>query len=219
MRASSTFGVDLVGYGGGPAREPERSPAPVFVNILMVVIGMLFMLVSIAYLARSQFGDWQSLAADGNGPLSDTWRLWLNTALLGASSAALHWAQRAQRQIRPAVARTRIALAAALALAFVVGQLGVWQDFVAAGYVVAANPANSFFFLITGLHGAHLLVGLIGLAVVTAQAWAGARPSRMGLALCSRYWDFLFVLWLAMFALLASPRESLDAFAAICGLR
>ena len=89
------------------------------------------------------------------------------------------------------------------------------------GYAVDGNPANSFFYLITGLHGVHLLGGLVALGVVVARAGMGAAVAKLrgSLALCALYWHFLFVVWLAMFALVASPRESLDAFAALCGFR
>jgi cytochrome c oxidase subunit 3 len=220
MMRTSTLDADLVGYGGGPSgAAPARSPQQIFVGILLVVIGMLFMLLTVAYLGRSQFDDWRALA-DTAEPLANPWRLWINTALLALGSAALHWARSAQAHDRPGPARVRLAAAGVLGVAFLVGQLTVWQDLVAGGHLVDRNPANSFFYLITGLHGAHLGIGLLVLALVGANAWRRAPPGRgQGLQLCSWYWDFLLVLWLAMFALVASSGESLDAFAAFCGMR
>ena len=50
----------------------------------------------------------------------------------------------------------------ASAVTFLVGQLLAWQQLSAAGYFVASNPANSFFYLITAAHGLHLMGGLRG---------------------------------------------------------
>jgi len=217
---TSTIDADLVGYGGGPSgAAPERSPQKIFVGTLLVVIGMLFLLITVAYLGRSQFDDWRALA-DTAEPLSNPWRLWINTGLLALGSVALHWARKAQADARAHAMRLGLAAAGVFSAAFLAGQLTVWNELVAGGHLVDRNPANSFFYLITGLHGFHLGVGLGVLAIVGVRAWRRAPLGRgPGLQLCSWYWDFLLVLWLAMFALVASSGESLEAFAALCGMR
>ena len=111
------------------------------------------------------------------------------------------------------------------ALAFLAGQLWVWQVLTASGYGVAANPANSFFYLLTGLHGLHLLGGLVAWAGTWAGELRGGPTPRantgrqLHVLLLARYWHFLLALWLLLFALLASPPESLAALAELCGLR
>lgn len=219
MRTSTVDG-DLVGYGGGPHGAPAGRPAvDVFVTILLVVITMLFLLMSVAYLGRSQYDDWRALA-DTSASLANPWRLWMNTLLLALGSAALHWARGAEAQGRMEAMRVRVTAAGVFGLAFLAGQLTVWNELAAAGQGVARNPANSFFYLITGLHGLHLAVGLAVLAIVGARAWRSTTPGQgAGLRLTTRYWDFLLVLWLAMFALVSTSKESLDAFAALCGMR
>ena len=84
------------------------------------------------------------------------------------------------------------------------------------GYFLPANPANAFFYLITGVHGLHVLGGLV--------AWAGPL-SRRGAAfeleagcassveLVPRYWHFLLLVWLVLFALLTGWAGD---FVAIC---
>ncbi len=59
-------------------------------------------------------------------------------------------------------------------IAFVIGQLLVWRELNALGYYLASNPANAFFYLMTGLHGLHVLGGLIALGRVTVPG--AARP-------------------------------------------
>ena len=76
--------------------------------------------------------------------------------LLG-SSVALQWARMAARRRAVPAMQWGVALAALLAGAFLLGQLAVWNQLGERGYLVASNPSNSFFYLITSLHGAHLL--------------------------------------------------------------
>src|SRR5262245_31865735 len=102
MSLFALFKSDFVGLDPQPQSDwPQasaRSPARVFVGLLLVVVTTLFALISIAYLMRSQFGDWRSLAGDFGGPLDQPVRLWLNTALLLASSVSLQWASVSARR-------------------------------------------------------------------------------------------------------------------------
>ncbi|MFH1681903.1 MAG: cytochrome c oxidase subunit 3 [Candidatus Eisenbacteria bacterium] len=60
------------------------------------------------------------------------------------------------------------------------------------------------FYMLTGLHAAHVLGGLIALAVVTARAHRGAYSAadHAGIELCARYWHFLDIVWIVLFAVL-----------------
>lgn len=207
-----------------PARAPAwggAGPAGLGLWLFMGVVGVLFSLLTLAYLARAQFDDWQALAGAPWLPLAQPWRLGLNTALLAAGSAALQWAAIAARRGDARGTRLGLALGGLLAAGFLLGQLWVWQVLAAAGYVLAANPANSFFYLLTALHGLHLAGGLVAWARTTAGAWRAGPTARVQrhVALCARYWHFLLALWMLLFALLASPPENLAALAAFCGLR
>ncbi len=87
-----------------------------------------------------------------------------------------------------------------------VGQLFAWRELAASGYLLASNPANSFFYLITGMHGLHILGGLVGARPDDVQGMDGAiRPKGCALSveLCAMYWHFLLFVWLALFVLLA----------------
>ncbi len=90
------------------------------------------------------------------------------------------------------------------ALAFMAGQLMAWRQLDATGHILTANPASSFFYLITALHGLHVLGGMAALSRSIARAWRGKDLGRLrlGLDLCSMYWDFLLLMWLVLFGLL-----------------
>ncbi len=98
------------------------------------------------------------------------------------------------------------------AIAFLAGQLWVWQQFVAWGYFVASNPANSFFYLLTGMHGLHLLGGLICLEHnrrVNSCIGVPLPKLSASVELCAIYWHYLLGLWFVLFALLASTPANL----------
>ena len=169
--------------------------AKVGLGVLLASLGALFALFISAYVMRMGFADWR--------PVPKPTLLWINTGMLMLSSAALQWARGAADRQDSGGVRTGVLAAAGAALAFVAGQLLAWQQLSGSGYFVASNPASSFFYLITGLHGLHLLGGLVALALVTARAWRG-EPGRLPLSLdlCSMYWDFLLLIWLVLFGLL-----------------
>jgi cytochrome c oxidase subunit 3 len=89
---------------------------------------------------------------------------------------------------------------------------------IAAGYFLSSNPANSFFYLITGLHGLHILGGLIALTRTTLRAWNTDEPEdvRTSVQLCTVYWHFMLIVWLVLFALLAGWADDIADFAEFC---
>ncbi|WP_439888031.1 cytochrome c oxidase subunit 3 [Pseudomonas sp. MBLB4123] len=206
---------------GAPLADGHRArTARVGLRLLLVVVSSLFLLFLIAFIARSQVADWQPLT-EPLAPLSQPWPLWLNTGLLVAASLALQWARVAARRDWPVATNLGFGLAGLFALAFLLGQLWVWRLFTAWGYGVAGNPANSFFFLLTGLHGLHLLGGLVAWGRTLGKLLRHASPLqlRSSVELCAIYWHYLLGLWLLLFALLTSTPETYRAIAAFCGLR
>lgn len=85
-----------------------------------------------------------------------------------------------------------------LGIAFLGGQLLLWRNYHEAGYYLAANPANAFFYFLTAVHGLHLAGGLV--------AWLRvlARPTLSGVRLCAIYWHFLLLIWVLLAGLLLS---------------
>jgi cytochrome c oxidase subunit 3 len=74
------------------------------------------------------------------------------------------------------------------------------------GFYLASNPANSFYYLMTGLHGVHLLGGLWVWSRTSIKLLSGAEPKEVKLSveLCTTYWHFLLLVWLVLFGILAN---------------
>ena len=72
------------------------------------------------------------------------------------------------------------------------------------GYYAAGNPANAFFYLLTGVHGLHLLGGLVVWVRTAARMARGAELDdvRLSVELCTVYWHYLLLVWLVLFGLL-----------------
>ena len=170
--------------------------AKIGLGVLLAALGSLFALFISAYLMRMQLADWR--------PVPKPTLLWINTGVLMLSSAALQWTRAAADRRDLKAVRTGLLAAAGAALAFLAGQLFAWQQLTSTGHVLTAGPASSFFYLITALHGVHLVGGVVALGAVALRAWRGfdADRLRLSLDLCSMYWDFLLLMWLVLFGLL-----------------
>ena len=149
------------------ATDYRRRPATVGLGVFLAVAGTLFALLMSAYVVRMQLLDWR--------PLPVPRLLWFNTGVLVLSSVILQWAQAAARRGDYDGTVTGVLCAGVSAIVFLIGQLLAWRQLITAGYVVAANPANSFFYLVTAIHGLHLLGGLVALGRTIAKLWSGRR--------------------------------------------
>lgn len=226
----------LLRNAGGPdpgdsgRRDPEgiqaaegadkSQTARVGLRLFLVVVSSLFFLFLIAYIARSQMADWLPLT-EPLAPLANLWQLWLNSAFLVCSCIALQWSRMAARRARLDATVIGFALGGVFAIAFLVGQLWIWQQFVAWGYFLTSNPANSFFYLLTGLHGLHLLGGLLAWSRTVVKFLHRVPLAQLSASveLCAIYWHYLLGLWFVLFALLTSTPQTYEAIARFCGLR
>ncbi len=166
--------------------------------VFLAVATSLFALFVSAYAMRINYLDWS--------PLPQPRLLTFNTALLVLASVAMQWAVIAARRGNLGGVKSGLMMAGLLTLGFVLGQLMVWKQLHAAGYFLASSAATGFFYMLTAVHGLHVLGGLVAWTRTSARAWQGGRAHRLQLAveLCATYWHFLLVVWLALFAVLAS---------------
>jgi len=166
------------------------------VSVALAAILMFFMALASAYIVRKGTGsDWQ--------PIEMPRILWLNTAVLVASSITVEVARRKLAQAGVPEFRNWWAITTALGMLFLGGQIVAWRVLADQGLFLATNPSSSFFYLLTASHGAHLLIGLFALlyvAIRTGQpAWRRRAIAAEGVAI---YWHFLDGLWVFLLLLL-----------------
>jgi cytochrome c oxidase subunit III len=188
------------GHADGDGAATSAAPTGLFVYFAVATV--MFLLVGTMYLMRMGVGhigfglDWR--------PTPKPWLLWVNTVLLVLSSVIFQQAHVEARREQMDRVVILLLTAGLFAFAFLAGQLVVWQQLVKGGYYMATNPANAFFYLITTLHGLHLVGGLVAWSRTTFKAWNGVEMAvvRPSVDLCATYWHFLLVVWLAFFCLL-----------------
>ncbi len=186
----------------GPIEDPRPDgyfpTAKIGLWVFLAVVSSVFAVFVSAYAIRMELADWK--------PLPDPRLLWINTGVLLLSSAAFQRARTVTQRQQLHGVRTSLIAAGILTFAFLAGQLLAWRQLNASGYFMNANPANAFFYLITALHGLHLLGGLWVWSRTTFRVFGGADARRIALSveLCTIYWHYLLLIWLALFGLLLS---------------
>lgn len=189
---------DFGDYGGGGL--PPGTTRRVYRTgmwMALVAISMLFVAFTSAYVVRSGLGDdWQPLALP---PL-----VWWNTLALLLSSYTMEQTRRTLTQGQRVACNRWILATAVLGTLFVAGQLLVWRELVSRGIYVVTNPSSSFFYLLTGAHGLHVLGGLIALFYVALEAWRyRLGPAKRTLVeVTALYWHFMDGLWVYLLLLL-----------------
>jgi cytochrome c oxidase subunit 3 len=175
-----------------------RPAAKTALGVFLAVVTSLFALFISAYAMRMHLGDWQ--------PLPEPMLLWWNTALLVVTSLVMQRTVAAARREDASGLRTGLIAGGALTLAFLIGQVVAWRQLSDAGYFLTSNPANGFFYLLTAVHGLHVLGGLVAWGRTASRVWHGADVAgvRLSVELCAIYWHFLLAVWLVVFALLLS---------------
>jgi cytochrome c oxidase subunit 3 len=183
-------------------------PAKLGLRVFMVVVAALLALLLSAYSMRMELADWDPPPRPG--------LLWVNTAMLVLASLMLHGATRAARRGERDAVAGWLRLGGGASLLFLLGQLLAWRELARAGYLPANNPADAFFYLITAVHGLHLLGGLVALGRAGAKLRrAPLERLKLSIELCAAYWHFLLLAWIVLFAALSfSP--SLDWLVALC---
>jgi cytochrome c oxidase subunit 3 len=185
--------------------------AKIGLGVFLAVAGSLLVLLVSAYTMRMDMEDWR--------PLPWPRLLWANTGVLVLSSFALHRAHATARREELEELRSWLLVGGLAAAAFLVGQVLAWKQLVAAGYRLATNPADAFFYLITAVHGLHVLGGLAALGRTGAKLRRGAGwdELRLSVELCATYWHFLLAVWIVLFGLLAYSPSFLWLYAICTG--
>ncbi|MDZ7783491.1 MAG: cytochrome c oxidase subunit 3 [Halioglobus sp.] len=206
---------DATAYAGP---DPEAA-SRIALRFILAIVGVLFFLFIITFLSRSQYPDFEALAGAPWQPFTNPARLWFNTALLACASLGMHMGLRGARGGRVNASVVGVSAGVLFTVLFLLAQLDLWNHLQSLGYYINTNPANSYFYVLTAIHGLHLIGGLIVLANVVFRVWYDDDPRSLAvpLKLCTTYWHFLLGVWLVLFALLTSSPDTINALAAMCG--
>jgi cytochrome c oxidase subunit 3 len=196
----------------GDRDTSHRAAKKLALRVFLAVVAVLFTLLVIAYAGRMAYEDWR--------PAPQLRLLWANTFVLILSSVALQWAQHSVRRGQMDAMRVGLLAAGALTVVFLFGQILAWRQLGTMVYFEMTSPAIAFFYLITGVHGLHLLGGLVAWGRTVAKVWGDfdVAKIRHSVELCTLYWHFLLGVWVVLFGLLFSG-NNLDILLKLCGIR
>ena len=161
--------------------------APLFALwIAMGSIVMMFGALTSAYLVRQAAGNWLEFR------IPDVF--YYSTIVILLSSVTLHasyWAFRAGREM---MYKTLLPVTLCLGVLFITMQYQGWNDLYSIGVVLDGNPGGSFFYVISGIHAAHVIGGLFALTVAVMHAFSlSFKPTekrRRRFQMVLHYWHF-----------------------------
>ena len=122
----------------------------------------------------------------------------VNTLILVTSSFTVHWALQSIKRGHRAGLQAGLVLTMALGTTFLLTQI---LEYHRVGFSPRSGSFGTIFFSLTGLHGAHVFVGLCLLAMATTRAFRGhfTPQAHWGVELPGIYWHFVDVMWIVVY--------------------
>ncbi len=164
--------------------------------LFIITIIMLFASQTSAYLVRRAEGNWVEFDIPQI--------FWFSTLVLMISSVAMHFSLQSARRNNQAMLKLAVAITFVFGMAFLGMQYLGWQNLQQQGVFLKGNPSGSFFYVFTGLHMAHLLIGLgilVGTFIMAFRMKINSKNTLL-VEVCATAWHFLDLLWVYLFVFL-----------------
>ena len=166
---------------------------------------MLFTILLATYVIRRSASDWIDVKLPNVFLIS--------TVVIILSSLTLHNANQAFRHERFDSYRTNMATTLVLGTLFMLLQGLGWRQMIRSGIGLTGNPSGSFVYIISGIHLLHIMIGLVFIVIVLAEAlrrrpyvdsfvYSVNPPNQLKIRLITLYWHFVDVLWIGLFIFL-----------------
>ena len=174
------------------AMNPKKFAMWLFIGSVV----MLFASLTSAYIVRQAEGNWLYFELPGI--------LTISTVVILLSSVTMQLAYWSAKKDNLQNVKTLVVATTFLGVAFLVLQFLAWKDLVTNQIYLVGNPSGSFLYVITGLHGLHLLSAIVFLIIVLVSAFRFRIHSKslLQIEMCTTYWHFLGGLWLYLFVFL-----------------
>lgn len=186
------------------AKKPmSMNPKKFALWLFMVTVCMLFAAWTSAYLVKRGEPGWSSFDLPR--------QFWINSWLILLSSLTLIWGQRSARKDQLEKVKVALTLTAILGVSFVIGQFMAYSKLVELNHHFTGEGSNtsaSFIYVLTGVHGLHLISGVVVLVftLVATYQYKVHSKNMVQLEMCATYWHFLGGLWLYLFVFLLLNR-------------
>lgn len=183
-----------------PKKPLAMNPKKFGLWLFLSTVVMVFASLTSAYIVRRAEGDWKNFEL----PSLFYW----TSIIVVISSIAVQAGYFKARKGAIKTSRDLLALTFFLGLLFLIGQFYAWGQMVDANIYLVGNPSESFVYVLSGLHGLHIVSALIFLILVWSRAGyaVDGKVNLVQLELCVTYWHFLGGLWLYLFVFLTVYR-------------
>ncbi len=159
---------------------------------------MMFGSLTSAYIVRQAAGNWLEFR------MPDIF--YYSTVVILLSSVTLHGSYWAFRNGKEALYKLLLPLTVILGTVFIIMQYQGWNTLYSIGVALDGNPGGSFFYVISGIHAAHVIGGVFALTVAMLHAFTlkykPTEKRRRRFQLVLHYWHFVDFLWLYLFLFL-----------------
>jgi len=178
------------------AMNPKKFAMWLFIVSVLMIFGAL----TSAYIVRQAEGNWLVFELPQ--------LFWVNTGVILVSSITMHWAYIAARRDSLETVKIAMIITTILGISFLVGQFMAWGDLVDSKIYLVGNPSGSFVYILSGLHGLHIVGGVVFLLILLGATFRYKVHSKSlnQIEMCATYWHFLGGLWLYLFVFLLLTR-------------
>lgn len=187
-------------HTGTQDEQPAINPTKFVVWLLIVASVMLFASFTSAYIVRRGEGNWL---------LFDIPQVFAySTGIVVLSSVAMQWAYQSAKKDELVQLKASLFVTLVLGVAFCIAQWMGWQALVANNIHFVGNPSESFFYVISGVHLAHMAGGIVFLLVIIGKTlrFRVHKKNLLSINLCTTYWHFLGLAWIYLYFFLLLNR-------------
>ena len=198
------------GGGGDNSNDDARNEAVPFNSqksriltfFLLLAILMTFggLIAAYVVIATNNVAEWKPFAL----PI----QVWISTVIIMISGVTYTLAKNAIDRNNHTRAKNWLIVTTVLGAAFLSSQILAWVELTNRGFYMGGNPYAGFFYVLTAVHGVHVLGGITALGSILLRSWdpavdAASLKKRTALAqVVGWYWHFMGGLWLVLFVLL-----------------
>ncbi|MBX2945233.1 MAG: cytochrome c oxidase subunit 3 [Cyclobacteriaceae bacterium] len=180
------------------AKKPlSMNPKKFALWLFMMSVIMLFGAWTSAYLVKRADAGWAEIILPS--------QFWVNSVIVVLSSITMIWAYFAAKRDNIDQLKIALLLTAILGSAFLAGQYLAYGEMVALKqHLTGSNVSHSFLWILPGVHGLHIVSGLVFIVIVLVNTYKFKVHSKGldQLEMCATYWHFLGGLWLYLFIFL-----------------
>lgn len=174
----------------------SMNPKKFILWLFIVSIVMIFAALTSAYIVRQADGNWLEYELPQ--------MFYVSTAVIFLSSLSMHWALLSAKKDNFFNVKLGLSITLVLGLVFLYTQVQAWAQLVEINVFFVGNPSGSFVYVLSGVHGFHIISGVIFLIIVLISSFRDQVHSKSldTIEMSATYWHFLDGLWIYLFVFL-----------------